>query len=162
GADNNDPVFAGTAQSFNIPDAVQELSVQTANFGVEFGRADGGIFNVITRSGTNHYHGTVFWQYRSERLNSVSNLDKLNGAPKSLFTENIYGFTAGGPIHRGRTFFFGAFQQDTFRSTRQYPFVFPTADTVTRLRSLFPSNPRLDFYLSAVGYLRGVTKLFPL
>jgi hypothetical protein len=67
--DNNDPVFAGTAQSFNIPDAMQELSVQSSNFGVEFGRAGGGIFNVITRSGTNVYHGTIFWQYRSERLN---------------------------------------------------------------------------------------------
>jgi hypothetical protein len=162
GVDNNDPVFAGTAQSFNIPDAVQELSVQTSNFGVEFGRAGGGIFNVITRSGTNGYHGTIFWQYGSQRLNSVSNLDKLNGAPKSVFNQNIYGLTAGGPIRRDRTFFFGAFQQDTFRSTRQYPFVFPTADTVSRLRLLFPSNPRLDFYLSAVGDLRGVTKLFPL
>ena len=160
GADNNEPVFAGTAQPFNILDAVQELSVQTSDFGVEFGRAGGGIFNVITRSGTNSYHGTIFWQYHSERLNSVSNLDKLNGAPKSVFNQNIYGFTAGGPIRRDRTFFFGAFQQDTFRSTQQYPFVFPTADTVSRLRSLFPSNPRLDFYLSAVGDLRGLTKFF--
>ncbi len=162
GTDNNDPVFTGTAQSFNIPDAVAELSVQTSNFGVEFGRAGGGIFNVITRSGTNGYHGTTFWQYRSQRFNSVSNVDKLNGAPKSVFNQNIYGFTAGGPIRRDRTFFFGAFQQDTFRSTRQYPFVFPTADTVSRLRSLFPSNPRLDFYLSAVGDLRGLTNLFDL
>lgn len=154
GTDNNDPVFGGTAQPFNIPDAVQELSVQTGNFGVEFGRAGGGIFNVITRSGTNTYHGTLFWRYGSQLLNSVSNLDRLNGAPKSVFDENIYGFTAGGPIRRDRTFFFGAFQQDTFRSTQQYPFVLPTVDTVSRLRSLFPSNPRLDFYLSAVGNVR--------
>lgn len=160
GTDNNDPVFAGPAQPFNIPDAVQELSVQTSDFGVEFGRAGGGIYNVITRSGTNSYHGTIFWQYRSERLNSVSNLDKLNAAPKSVFNENIYGFTVGGPIHRDRAFFFGAFQQDTFRSTHQYPFVFPTADTVSRLRSLFPFNPRLDFYLSTVGNLRGLSKFF--
>ena len=160
GTDNNDPVFAGTAQSFNIPDAVQELSVQTSNFGVEFGRAGGGIFNVITRSGTNSYHGTLFWQYRSQRFNSVSNLAKLNGAPKSVFDENIYGFTVGGPIRRDKTFFFGAFQQDTYRSTQQYPFVFPTADTVSRLRSLFPSNARLDFYLSEVGDLRGLTNFF--
>jgi hypothetical protein len=162
GVDNNDPTFAGPVQTFQIPDAVQELSVQTSNFGVEFGRTAGGIFNVITRSGTNSHHGTVFWRYRTPRLDSVSNLDKLNGAPKPVFNENVYGLTAGGPIRRNRTFFFGAFQEDSFRSTQHYPFVFPTADTVNRLRSLFPANPRLDLYLSAVGDLRGVTKLFPL
>lgn len=160
GADNNDPVFAGPAQSFNIPDAVQELSVQTSNFGVEFGRAGGGIFNVISKSGTNHYHGTQFWQYSSQRLNSVSNLDKLNGTPTSVFDQNILSLTAGGPIRRERTFFFGALQYDSYRSTQQYPFVLPTADTVTHLRSLFPSNPRLDLYLSAVGDLRGLSAPF--
>lgn len=160
GVDNNDPVFAGPAQSFNIPDAVQELSVQTSNFGAEFGRAGGGIFNVITRSGTDSYHGTAFWQYRSQRLDSVSNLDKLNGIPQSVFDENIYGFTISGPIRRDRTFFFAAFQQDIYRSTQQDPLVFPTADTVSSLLSLFPSNPRLNSYLSAVGDLRGLTNFF--
>jgi hypothetical protein len=160
GVDNNDPTFAGPAQTFQIPDAVQELSVQTSNFGVEFGRAGGGIFNVITRSGTNTYHGTISWRYHSALMDSVSNLDKLNGAPKPAFNENVYGFTAGGPLRKNRTFFFGAFQPDDFHATQHYPFVFPTADTVNSLRSLFPSNPRLDFYLSAVGNLRGVSKLF--
>ncbi len=162
GADNNDTVFSGVAQMFNIADAVEEVSAQTGNFGVEFGRAGGGVLNVITRSGTNAYRGTALWEYRSQRFNSVSNLDKLNGAAQSVFSQNVYGFTFGGPIRRNQTFFFGAFQQDTFRSTRQYPFVFPTADGVARLRLLFPSNPRLDFYLDALDSWRGLAKSFDL
>src|SRR5262249_37846220 len=64
--ENNDIAFTGIAQPFNIADAVEEVSVQTSNFGVEFGRAGGGIFNVVTKSGTNSLHGTVFWRYQSQ------------------------------------------------------------------------------------------------
>jgi len=162
GTDNNDIFFTGLGQSFNISDAVQEVSVQTSNFGVEFGRAGGGVFNVITKSGTNEYHGTALWQYASQRFNSVSNTDKLNGIPQSVFSHNLYGLTLGGPVRKNRTFLFGAWQQDTFRSTRQFKFVLPTAEAVRKLRALFPSNPRLDLYLDGVGDLRGSANAFPL
>ena len=55
GTENNDIAFTGVAQPFNIADAVEEVSVQTGNFGVEFGRAGGGVFNVVTKSGTNSF-----------------------------------------------------------------------------------------------------------
>jgi len=155
GAENNDIAMAGVAQPFNIADAVEEVSVQTGNFSVEFGRAAGGVLNVVTKSGTNSVHGTAFWRYQSQRFNSVSNLDKLNGTPKSVFVHNLPGFTVGGPIRKDKTFFFAAFQQDTLRSTANIPLVVPTAAAVDRLRSLFPSNPRLDLYLSTLGDLRG-------
>src|SRR5206468_11282536 len=108
--ENNDIAFSGIAQPFNIADAVEEVSVQTSNFGVEFGRAGGGIFNVVTKSGTNNLHGTLLWRYQSQRFNSVSNLDKLNGIPQSVFSNNIFGFTAGGPVRKNRTFYFIGFQ----------------------------------------------------
>lgn len=161
GTDNNDLSFTGTAQAFNIADAVQEVSVQTSNFGAEFGRAGGAVFNVITKSGTNEYHGTLFWQYGSQVLNSLSNLDKLSPTSPPRYDENVYGFTVGGPIKRSRTFFFAALQQDSFRSSGQDQFVVPTGGAVNQLRSLFPSNPRLDLYLSALGSLRGLYNLFP-
>ena len=157
GTENNDISIGGNAQAFNITDAVQEVSVQTSNFGAEFGRAGGGVFNVITKSGTNQYHGTVYEQYRSQRFNSVSNVDKLNGTPKSVFSRNIYGFTVGGPIIKNKTFAFGGFQKDLIRSTNNFSFVLPTEETVNRLRTLFPSNPRLTLYLDAVGNLRGTS-----
>jgi hypothetical protein len=160
GTDNNDLSFTGTAQPFNIADAVQEVSVQTSNFGTEFGRAGGAVFNIITKSGTNEFHGTILWQYGSQDFNSLSNLDKLNGSSPPGFSENVYGFTLGGPIRKNKTFSFAAFQQDRFRSTGQFRFVLPTAEAVSSLRLLFPSNPRLDLYLNALGDLRGFSNPF--
>src|SRR5206468_6432915 len=108
--ENNEIQYTGVAQPFNMADAVEEVSVQTGNFGVEFGRAGGGVFNVVTKSGTNSLHGTLLWRYQSERFNSVSNVDKLNGIPQSVFSHNVFGFTAGGPVRKNKTFFFIGFQ----------------------------------------------------
>src|SRR5207245_1703429 len=112
GTENNDVWLSGAEQVFAIADAVEEVSVQTGNFGVEFGRAGGGVFNVVTKSGTNNLHGTLLWRYQSQRFNSISNLDRLTGVPQSVFANNIFGFTAGGTVRQSRTFFFAGFQQN--------------------------------------------------
>jgi Carboxypeptidase regulatory-like domain/TonB dependent receptor len=155
GTENNEVQFTGEEQVFTIADAVEEVSVQTGNFGVEFGRAGGGVFNVVTKSGTNDLHGTLLWRYQSQRFNSVSNLDKLTGVPQSVFSNNIFGFTAGGPVRKNKTFFFAGFQQNNRHSTANYAMTLPTAAAVSRLRSQFSNNPRLDLYLTALGDLRG-------
>jgi hypothetical protein len=155
GTENNEVWLSGAEQVFSIADAVQEVSVQTGNFGVEFGRAGGGVFNVVTKSGTNDLHGTLLWRYQSQRFNSVSNLNQLMGIPQSVFSNNIFGFTAGGPIRKNKTFFFAGFQENKWHSTGNFPMRVPTADAVARLHSLFPGNPRLDLYLGALGDLRG-------
>lgn len=162
GTDNNDVWLSGAEQAFTIADAIEEVSVQTGHFGVEFGRAGGGVLNVITKSGTNALHGTLLWRYQSQRFNSVSNLDRLSRIPQSVFSNNIYGFTAGGPVRKDRTFFFAGFQQNNRHSTANIPMQLPTADAVARLRVLFPSNPRLDLYLGALGNLRGAGAPFTL
>ena len=156
GTDNNDIAFTGIAQPFNMADAVEEVSVQTSNFSVEFGRASGAVLNVVTKSGTNSLHGTLLWRYQSQHFNSVSNLDKLNGTPKSVVVHNVPGFTVGGPVRKDKTFFFAGFQQDTNRSTANFPLVVPTSAAVDQLRLLFPSNPRLDLYLNTLGNMRGM------
>ncbi len=155
GTENNSAYQTGEDQVFAIADAVEEVSVQTGNFGVEFGRAGGGVFNVVTKSGTNALHGTLLWRYQSQRFNSISNLNRLTDVPQSVFSNNIYGFTVGGPVRKDRTFFFAGFQQNDRHSTANYPLQVPTADAVSRLRSLFPNNPRLDLYLTALGDFRG-------
>src|SRR5215472_16711873 len=160
--ENNDFVRTGVAQPFNIADAVEEVSVQTGNFGVEFGRAGGAILNVVTKSGANSLHGTLLWRFQSQRFNSVSNVDKLYQTPQSVFSHNVYGFTVGGPVRKDKTFFFGGFQQDTLRSTANFPLVVPTEAAVSTLRSLFPANPRLEKYLSFLGSLRGTASPFAL
>jgi len=158
--ENNDFVYTGVAQSFNIADAVEEVSVQTGNYGVEFGRASGGVFNVVTKSGTNSVNGTLLWRYQSELFNSVSNFDRLNGTPRTAYNRNVYGFTVGGPIRKSKTFFFGAFQQDSFRS-RHFTLVVPTESAAGTLLSFFPSNPRLDLYMNLLGPLRGSANPIP-
>jgi hypothetical protein len=155
GTENNEVLLSGEEQVFTIADAVEEVSVQTGNFGVEFGRAGGGVFNVVTKSGTNNLHGTLLWRYHSQRFDSISNLNRLTGISKSVFSNNVFGFTTGGPVRKNKTFFFAGFQQNNFHSTANFPMRVPTADAVVRLRSLFPSNPRLDLYLGPLGTLRG-------
>src|SRR5262249_3739194 len=145
---------------FTIADAVEEVSVQTGNFGVEFGRAGGGVFNLVTKSGTNRLHGTLLWRYQSQRFNSISNLNRLMGIRPSVFSNNLFGFTAGGPVRKDQTFFFAAFQQNDLHSTANFPMQIPTAEAVTRLRAWFPNNPRLNLYLGALGDLRGTAAPF--
>lgn len=138
------------------------MSVQTGEFGVEFGRAGGGVFNVITKSGANALPGTVLWRYQSQRFDSVSNYSKLNGIPQPVFSNNVFGFTGGGPIRKNKTFFSVGFEQKNRHSTASYGFQVPTAAAVSQLITLFPGNPRLELYLNALGNLRGTANLFPI
>jgi len=158
GTENNEVRLSGEAQVFTIADAIEEVSVQTGNFGVEFGRAGGGVFNVVTKSGTNRLHGTLLWRYQSQRFDSISNYDRLNQIPQSIL-DNIFGFTAGGPIRKNKTFFFAGFQQDNSHPPASAALI-PTADAVTQLISLFPDNRNLNLYLGALGDLRGSANPF--
>jgi hypothetical protein len=177
GTENNDISVTGPANQINNEDAIQEVSVQTGLFSAEFGRAGGGVFNLVTKSGTNDYHGTVRWLYLSQKFNALTNGNRLAGLTKpAVFTENVFGGTIGGPLplpHFGeggptvrsgkdRTFFFFGLQFDRFRSSASFgPFRVPTANGVAQLRSVFPqgTNPRVDLYLQAIGNARGVTTL---
>jgi hypothetical protein len=155
GTDNNDIWLTGEEQVFTIADAIEEVSVQTGNFSVEFGRAAGGVLNVVTKSGTNDLHGTLLWRFESQRFASVSNLDKLDGIKQAVFSENVFGFTAGGRIRKNKTFYFAGFQQQYDHSTSNNPLQVPTADAVSQLQAQFPNNSRLRLYLGALGNLRG-------
>lgn len=116
GQDANEPSFTGRQQEMNNPDIVQEFRLITNQFSAEYGRAAGAVVNVITKSGTNHFHGSAFWFYNSNALNSLSNLDKAAGFTEAPFlNEHQYGGTFGGPLLRDRTFFFASLQRWTTR-----------------------------------------------
>jgi hypothetical protein len=160
GTENNDISVTGPAFSLENDDAVAEVSVQTGLFSAEFGRAGGGVFNQVTKSGTNQFHGTGRELLLSNDFNATTQGQRNSGlhAPP-VFTENIFGFSFGGPIRKDRTFFFGSGLWDRFRSTANFSgFLVPTAGGLARLRSLFPSgsNPRVDLYLKAFAGLVGV------
>ena len=116
GQDSNDPSVSGSQQPINNPDIVQEFRLVTNQFAAEFGRAAGAVVNIVTKSGSNEFHGSAFWFNNNEIFNSRSNLDKaarFADAPRR--NENQYGGTIGGPIIKDRTFFFGSYQRWTDR-----------------------------------------------
>ncbi len=107
------------------PDAVEEFKVETNGYGPEFGRGGGAAINVVTRSGTNRFHG-VGWEFlRNNKLDARNFFDQTHGAPP--FRQNQYGFTIGGPVVHDRTFFFGDYQGTRVRQSQSYVSTVPTA-----------------------------------
>lgn len=111
GQDSNDPSITGLQQPFNNPDIVQEFRLITNQPAAEFGRAAGSVVNIITKSGSNEFHGSAFIFHNDTALNSRSNLDERNFPRAPFRDENQFGGTLGGPILKNRTFFFGSLQR---------------------------------------------------
>ncbi|HEY0385999.1 MAG TPA: carboxypeptidase regulatory-like domain-containing protein, partial [Pyrinomonadaceae bacterium] len=95
-------------------EAVQEFQVVATGASAEFGRTGGGVVNVITKSGTNEFHGSAFYFQRLRALASNTS----DGQPLSGFHREQFGGTAGGPIQRDKIFLFGAFEQIRENLTR--------------------------------------------
>jgi hypothetical protein len=99
----------GTVAFFPVIDAIQEFKVETNSPPAEFGRFNGGVVNLSTKSGTNEIHGTVFEFFRNEALNA-RNLFAPPDSAKPVFRRNQFGGTVGGPIRKNKTFFFADYQ----------------------------------------------------
>ena len=122
GADNNNTFFGqsfgrtGTRPPYQFSEeSVQEFQINQNGFSAEFGRAGGAVINVVTKSGTNNWHGSAFEYFRDESLNSNTPILTARGAKRPKSQINQFGGTVGGPIKKNRAFFFGAF--DGQRST---------------------------------------------
>ena len=105
-----DPAFGGSGA--NLPfEFVQELEIKTGAYGADIGKSTGGVFNVITKSGTNEFHGDAFGYFVTEGLvRSVkSTAIPRTGAAPNGYSEIDAGFDIGGPIIKDKLFFFGAF-----------------------------------------------------
>jgi outer membrane receptor protein involved in Fe transport len=122
GGDNNDGVVRGLLQQYTA-DAIQEYKVTTQRYSAEFGRSTGGVVNVITKSGTNELHGSLFGFARDQRLNSLSffeqkakdegNCDGAGQAVcKSPFKQQQFGGSLGGPIIKDKAHFFVAYERN--------------------------------------------------
>jgi hypothetical protein len=98
---------------------VQEFQVNSNAYSAELGRAGSGVTSVVTKSGTNEFHGTAFWYYRDKSMNATDFVNKLNGSPKSPYHFNQFGSTVGGPLVRDKLFFLVSY--DGQRSTIQNP-----------------------------------------
>ena len=107
GADNTDN-SVNASRSTVSQEAVQEFQVVTNSFAPEFGRSAGGVVNVVTKSGTNDFHGNMFGFLRHRSFQARNAFAPIEDPP---FTRTQYGFTLGGPLDKDRTFFFFAFEQ---------------------------------------------------
>ncbi len=114
GGINSESAFNGPGYFPSI-DMVQQYKVQTNNFGAEFSNTAGGIINVITKSGTNTFHGSAYEFYRNDILDANDFFSNRAGLSRGAFKFNQFGGTVGGPIVRNKTFFFGSYEG--FRQT---------------------------------------------
>jgi len=105
GGDANDQ-FANLPAVQPSPDSIEEFRVLTNTFDAEYGRNSGAVVNVVTKSGTNAFHGNVFEFFRNKVLNSSGYFD----SQKPDFKQNQFGGTFGGPIKKDRTFFFSSYE----------------------------------------------------
>ena len=126
GVDDNNLGVTGN-NSTVIPDAVSEFALQTNQFSAEYGHSAGGQFSLITKTGTNQYHGSGEWYVQNRNFNSLDNLTKAQiltnravnpPVPGSLvampaYDDNRFGGTIGGPIIKNKFFFFGAYEYTT-------------------------------------------------
>jgi outer membrane receptor protein involved in Fe transport len=131
GGDNNDDTVGGLLQLFPL-EAIQEFNVQTARFKAEYGRSNGGVMNIVTKSGTNDMRGSWFTLFRDKAMNAQTFSEKLSGVEKQDYRRWQYGGSFGGPIVQDRAHFFFAAertQQDTFQAVDTLG-LFPSEDGV--------------------------------
>jgi hypothetical protein len=148
------PHHAGFVQS---AETIETVNIATNNFDVDTGMAAGAAQTVITKSGTNQFHGSVFEFFNSDKLNANTFNNNAFGLVKPPLSHNVYGGTLGGPILKEKLFFFGAYEK--FRDRRGFNFtssvptdkmrigdfnevaaVFNTAANPTRFRLYDPAS----------------------
>lgn len=171
GTENNDISVAGQGFQITNQDAVQEVSVQTSNFDSEFGRAGGAVVNVITRSGTSQFRGTLAFEYDSSADDAITAAQSRNPAVVARgrqlsATQFVPSATFGGPLflpnfgegvpffntQRDRNFFFVAYEETRFRQPGgSVTLIVPTAAGRARLQPFAATNPNVAAYLAATA-----------
>ncbi len=109
GADINDDVVGGAVQNIS-QDAVQEFQIATNRFSAQLGRSGSSVINVVTKSGTNEFHGSGAFYFRDRKLQGLPATFDRGLTEDPPFDREQYVFTLGGPIKRDKAWFFGAFE----------------------------------------------------
>jgi hypothetical protein len=109
GVDNNE-TWLQTVVIFPSVDALDEFKLQTSTYSAEFGRSLGGVVNIQIKSGSNAFHGSGYEFHRNDQFDANNFFNNRAGQAKPDFKQNQFGGTIGGPIVKGKTFFFGDYQ----------------------------------------------------
>ena len=144
GQNNNDNSGAGPALFVSDVDFVSEYQATTSNFGPEYGRNSGSVINVVTKNGTNRWHGTVFGDETNSVLTSLTNVEKdFEGVTKPpRFNQEFTGGSIGGPLLKNKVFVFGGFdnQIDSSSTIAGTGSLSPTPNGVGQLAGCFPGS----------------------
>jgi hypothetical protein len=146
GGDGNDQ-FAGLPAIQPSPDAIAEFRVLTNTFDAEYGRNSGAVVNVVTKSGTNDFHGSTYEFFRNNALNAKGFFDTT----KLDYLQNQFGGTLGGPIRKGKTFFFVSYEGDRIRRGQSGDVV--TVPTAAERVGDFSADPTLAGTLANANIL---------
>ena len=143
GQSNNDNSVAGPSIFLGNQDVLDEVSIITNDFSVEYGRASGSVVNYVTKSGTNEFHGSGFEYFTGSRWDSHDNLETASSTiPR--YVENRFGGTVGGPIKRNKAWFFFSPYFDRIRSAgspqSSGTALTPTPNGLSQLETAFPGN----------------------
>jgi hypothetical protein len=147
GQNNNDNSVSGPSLFVTNPEFVQQYVLVTNQFGPEYGRNSGSVVNIITKSGGNDWHGSIFGSENNSYLNAMTNFQKrfqgLNDPPR--LNDEFGGFTIGGPIAKNRLFFFGGFDQEIIsqKSIFSSDSLTPTPAGLATLATCFPGSASL-------------------
>lgn len=120
---NNIQSYIGEVAINPAVDAVEEFKVQSGTMSAEYGFTGGGVINVVSKSGTNQLHGSVYEFLRNNKLDARNTFSTVNPP----FRYNQYGVAVGGPVIKDKTFFFGNWEQYDFRRTTTFIGSMPTA-----------------------------------
>src|SRR5258707_10927279 len=128
----------GGTNSLVSIDAMQEFRIQTSTYAPEFGRQPGGQIAIVTRSGTNQLHGTLFEYLRNDALDSNNwfNNSVSPPLPKAEERQNNFGGTLGGPLRKDRTFFFFSYEGNRLRLPRTFLTTVPSLSARTEATSV--------------------------
>jgi hypothetical protein len=153
GQSNNDNSVAGPSIFLGNPDVLDQVSVITNDFSVEYGRASGSVVNYVTKSGTNDFHGSAFEYFTGSHWDSHDNLETAS-QPLPRYVENRFGGSLGGPIKRNKAWFFFSPYFDRIRSagspSSSGSALTPTTTGLTQLAAAFPGNAAVAA-LNAIG-----------
>ena len=111
GGDNNDDTVGGQLQAFPL-EAIDQFSVITSRYKAEYGRSNGGVLNVVTKSGTNNNHGSWFTLLRDDAMNVRTETERRNNRDKQDYRRWQYGGSFGGPIIKNKLQYFAALRAD--------------------------------------------------
>jgi hypothetical protein len=135
---------SGGTNSLVSVDAMQEFRIQTSSFAPEFGRTPGGQISILTRSGTNSFHGALFEYFRNDVLDANDWFSNFNHLPKSEERQNDFGGVFGGPIVKDRTFFFFSYEGLRLRQPLSQETVVP--DNASRQQAPATMQPYLNAF----------------